>query len=139
MSLATEFVVDCSLTMAWCFEDEATPETDAVLKRLRQSSAIVPAIWPLEVANVLRSGERRGRLTQTQTEQIIVDLKSLSILVEPMEIGRALGHILPPAREQTLTPYDAAYLELALRLGLPLATLDKELRQAAQGLGVTLL
>jgi len=139
VSLAAEFVVDCSLTMAWCFEDEATPETDAVLKRLRQSSAIVPAIWPLEVANVLRSGERRGRLTQTQTEQIIVDLESLSILVEPVEIGRALGHILPLAREHALTPYDAAYLELALRLGLPLATLDKELRQAAQGLGVTLL
>ena len=139
MILIAEFVVDCSMTMAWCFEDEATPETDAILKRLRQSSAIAPAIWPLEVANVLRNGKRRSRLTQTQIEQFTADLKSLSIFVEPIDISRALDQILPLAQTHGLTPYDAAYLELALRFGLPLATLDKELRIAAASLGVILL
>ncbi len=68
MSAFAEFVVDCSMTMTWYFEDEATPETDAILKRLKQTIAVVPALWPLEVASVLRIGVRRGRLTPIKLE-----------------------------------------------------------------------
>lgn len=139
MSAFAEFVVDCSMTMAWCFEDEATPETDAILKRLKQTTAVVPALWPLEVASVLRIGERRGRLMPIKLEQFIVLLKSFPITIEQVDTDRALDRILPLAQTHNLTPYDAAYLELALRLGLPLATLDNELIRAATALGVALL
>ena len=136
---ASGFIVDCSMTMAWCFEDETTSQTDAVLDRLETESAFVPTLWSLEVANVLRSAERRGRLIQEKAEKFLVTLQTLPIFMDREAPDRAWDEILPLARIHSLTPYDAAYLELALRLGLPLATLDKELCLAAASLGVILL
>ena len=135
----TGFVVDCSMTMAWFFQDEATPETNAVLARLRQDGATAPALWPLEVANVLAGGERRGRITQADTAGFLTLLRSLPITVDDETPRRAWNDILTLARAHRLTAYDAAYLELALRLGLPLATLDTDLRAAAAALGLTIL
>jgi len=139
LNVIADFIVDCSMTMAWCFEDETTPHTEAVLDRLEQATAFVPSLWPLEVANALRTAERRGRVSQEESESFLVTLRALPMTIDRESADRAWDDILPLARIHSLTPYDAAYLELALRIGLPLATLDKELRSAAQKSGVALL
>ena len=138
-SLIAEFVVDCSVTMAWCFEDETTLQTDTILDKLEHTSAFAPNHWRLEVANALRTAERRGRVAVEKSAAFLVILRALPITVDQETSERAWKEILHLSRLHHLTPHDAAYLELALRLGLPLATLDKELRQAAQTVGVTLL
>ena len=134
-----EFILDCSLTMAWCFVSEQTPQTQALLARLSTDEARVPALWPLEVANVLLVSERRGKITQAQAAQFVAALRSLPIVVETDTAGRVWDQVLPLAREHRLSSYDAAYLELALRTGLPLATLDADLKKAASALGVVVL
>ncbi len=133
------FVVDASVTMSWCFEDEATSYTESVLERLDDSSATVPTIWPLEVANILLLGERRGRIPRSKTERFVRVLRELRISVEGSHTATALGPVLQLGREYGLTSYDAAYLELAMRRGLPLATLDGRLADAAEGAGVSLV
>ena len=133
------FVVDASVTMSWCFEDEATSYTESVLERLHDSSATVPTIWPLEVANILLLGERRGRIPRAKTERFVRVLRELQISVEGSPSATALDPVLRLGREYGLTSYDAAYLELAMRRGLPLATLDARLADAAGGAGVPLV
>ncbi len=133
------FVVDASVTMSWCFEDEATSYTESVLERLRGSSAAAPAIWPLEVANILLLGERRGRIPRTKTESFVRVLQDLRVSVENESPAKVLGPTLQIGREHGLTSYDASYLELAMRRGLPLATLDRRLADAAREAGVPLV
>ena len=133
------FVVDNSVVMAWCFEDEASPYTEGVLDRLQETAAVVPAIWPLEVANVLLMAERRDRLTEAQNAHFAQLLQVLPIAVEEADVARILGAVLAVARAHRLSAYDAAYLELAARQGLPLATQDGRLRKAAGNAGVALL
>jgi predicted nucleic acid-binding protein len=133
------FVVDNSVVMAWCFEDEASTYTEGVLDQLRQTQALVPAIWPLEVANVLLIAERRDRLNEAQTAHFAQLLQTLPILVEEVDVGRILGPVLAVGRAHRLSAYDAAYLELAARQGLPLATQDTRLRKAAGSAGVAVL
>jgi len=133
------FVVDNSVVMAWCFEDEVNAYTEAVLDRLRETEAVVPAIWPLEVANVLLLAERHRRLTEAQTTHFVELLKGLPIRVEESDITGALSSILSVGRSHGLSAYDAAYLELAARQGLPLASQDARLRTAAGRAGVTVL
>lgn len=130
------FVLDNSVVMAWYFEDEANAYTTAVLESLAEGEALVPAIWPLEVANVLLVGERRGRSTEARTSRFIALLEALPIRVDAATPQRALSSILTLAREQRLSAYDAAYLDLAMREGLPLATQDQALRRAAEACGV---
>lgn len=122
--------------MAWCFADEATPETSDLLARMRVSEAIVPAIWPSEVANVLLICERRQRLTQAQAAQFIQLLHTLAITVDAESAMDTLGSVITLGREYSLTAYNAAYLELAMRQGVPLATLDVRLRAAVTRAGV---
>lgn len=129
-------VFDCSITMAWCFEDEATEFTDSVLELLGEGSAKVPSIWPLEVANVLAISERKGRTNQAKITQFLQLLNDLPITVDAKTGEKAFTDVLTLARNNKLTSYDAAYLELALREGLSLATLDKGLKQVAGNLGV---
>lgn len=118
--------------MSWCFEDEVDAYADAVLDRLAGQEALVPCIWPLEVMNVLVMGERWRRLTQAQSLRFQELLLGLPILVEPPP-GRALWFgITSLAREHQLTAYDASYLELALRQGVPLATNDTGLLEALE-------
>ncbi len=133
------FVLDSSMTMAWCFADEATPFTDGLLARLRGGDAAAPAIWPLEVANVVLIAERRQRITQAQAEAFTRLLHSLAIMIDPIIAGSVWGAVMALARRYQLSSYDAAYLELALRLGLPLASLDQRLRGAATAAGVPLV
>lgn len=132
----TRFVLDCSVTMAWCFEDEAADYADAVLTRLAVAEALVPAIWPLEVANVLLVAERRDRLTQADAARFVRLLRTLPISIDTGTSERALDTILDVGREYRLSSYDASYLELAMREGLPLSTQDSALRQAAAKCGI---
>ena len=133
------FVVDNSVVMAWCFEDEASSYTEGVLDQLRGTQAVVPVIWPLEATNVLLIAERRDRLTEAQAAHFAQLLQGLPILVEEADVARTLGPILAVGRAHRLSAYDAAYLELAARQGLPLATQDSRLRKAAGNAGVALL
>jgi predicted nucleic acid-binding protein len=103
------------------------------------AEALVPSIWPLEIANALLVAEKRKRIALAQVTALLRRISGLPISVMPIEAKQAFEQILPVARQQGLSEYDAAYLELALRQGLPLATLDRELRRSAQATGVVLL
>lgn len=113
------FVLDNSVAMAWCFPDEATAFTEAMLDDLRETESFVPSIWPLEVANVLLVAERRQRITTAQASAFAEQLGILPITVEAVSLDDALGPILTTARAQQLSSYDASYLALAMREGLP--------------------
>ncbi len=130
--MASAFVVDTSVVMTWCFEDEASAYADTVLDSLDSSLMVVPPLWQLEVANVLLVAERRKRISRAGVERFLSLLKMLPITIEHDLPGRAFGEVLALAREYNLSSYDAAYLDLALRLGLHLATLDAALLKAAR-------
>jgi len=131
-----EFILDGSLALAWYFRDEADPYADAVAARFPAVRALVPLIWPLEVANALLTGERRQRSTEAQAAKWLGYLRSLPIAVDDETNDRAWDDVLSLGRAHSLSAYDAAYLELALRRGLPLATLDDKLKAAASAVGV---
>jgi predicted nucleic acid-binding protein len=135
----TDFVLDASVALAWCFKDEATEAADRLLARLEAETAAVPTLWSIEVANVLAFGERRQRITPAESADFIARLETLVIVPDEETTPRAFGQILDLSRSQRLTAYDAAYLELAMRLGVPLATKDADLGNAAERLGVTVL
>lgn len=133
------FVLDCSVAAAWLFEDEAAPATDALLRRLRRDGALVPSLWRLELGNVLTQAERSKRTDATRIARWIERLEKLPIVVDPETGSRAFREILALARQERLTTYDAAYLELAMRKAIPLATLDRALSRAARRRGVATL
>jgi predicted nucleic acid-binding protein len=131
-----DLVLDSSVALAWSFQDEVSPYSEAILDHLALAAAVVPGIWPLEIANALLVAERRGRATQARIAEIIDVLTSLPITVDEETSERAMRDTLSLGRTQNLSAYDAAYLELAMRRGLPLATLDQRLRNAAAAVGV---
>ena len=135
----TDLVLDASVALTWCFKNEATAAADRVLEYLAAGAASVPAIWHLEIANVLALSERRRRITPAYSAEFIAVLETLEIVVDEETPSRALGRVLDLAREERLTAYDGAYLELAMRLGLPLASKDGDLCDAAERLGVSVL
>ena len=135
----SEFVLDCSVAVAWLFEDEARPETDALLDRAMESGALVPGLWRLEVGNVLTQAERRRRIDPSKVASYVDVLAELPIATDTETEERALREILALARQEHLTTYDAAYLEVAMRRGIPLATLDRALGRAARRVGVDTL
>ena len=130
------FVLDASVALSWCFETETTHFTDAVLDSLADYTALVPAVWPLEIGNALVVAERRGYLDQASSVRFLNLLLQLSVEVEQESPQRMFGEILLLAREQQLSTYDASYLDLAMRTGLPLASRDGALIQAARRCGV---
>lgn len=133
------FVLDASVALGWCFGDEELAHAERVLHRLATEPAIVPAIWLLEVANGLAVAERRGRLTAADVGRVRTALAALPIELDVPSLDRVLGDVLELARAEGLSAYDAAYLELAVRLGCPLATADHGLRTVAAKVGVGLL
>ena len=135
----TGCVVDASSVLAWCFEDEGGPEADALIDKVATEGADVPGSWSLEVANGLVAGERRGRIKAAESAAFIAMLEELPIAADPASGARALHETMSLAREHRLSAYDAAYLELAMRLGVPLATADRALATAATRAGVVLL
>ncbi len=130
------FVLDCSVTMAWIFPDEASVSTDLLRESLVEDSAFVPALWPVETGNVLLMATRRGRIAKDDWQQIRENLKALPINIDPVSTDRVWGAVLDLADTHRISAYDAMYLELALRLRLPLATLDRDLAAAARASGV---
>ena len=118
----TALVIDSSAALSWCFEDEASPETDALFERVRDLGAVVPGLWHLEVANVLLQAEKRGRITAGDVTMRLDLTAALPITTDSETTARAWREILALARAQELTTYDASYLELAIRRGLPLQT-----------------
>ena len=132
------FVLDCSVTIAWLFKDEASPKTDKLRATLVETEALVPALWPLEVANVLLVATRKGRLKRAEVPRVVELLSALPITVDARTAPQALGATFSLAHEYGLSAYDAAYLELATREAVPLATLDKALAKAAKRCGVEL-
>lgn len=131
-------VIDASLTMTWYFEDEATAATEALLDVVAKSGAVVPPLWRLEVASGLQSGIRRKRIDAAYRDASMADLGRMPITVDPDTDIYVWTTTLRLADRYRLTIYDACYLELAQRRSLPLATLDAELRAAAQALGLPL-
>ncbi|MFN0305805.1 MAG: type II toxin-antitoxin system VapC family toxin [Burkholderiales bacterium] len=133
------FVLDSSVSLAWCFEDEHTAATDVLLERIVESGAAAPSLWPLEVLNGLAMAERRRRVDAERRQRLVGFLRDLPVTIDDETASQAWVVTAELAARFRLTLYDAAYLELAQRLGLPLATLDQELRAAGGALGVTLL
>lgn len=133
------WVADCSVAMAWCFEDEATPRTETLLDRTETDAVVVPLHWPLELANVLRTAVKRGRLSESQSAQKAAALMSLSVRYDGLTHQLAFTTTYQLAQKYKLTSYDAAYLELAIRLGAELATNEEALIGAAKKAGVALL
>jgi predicted nucleic acid-binding protein len=129
--MSSRFVVDNSVVMSWCFEDEGDTYAEDVLESLEAAEAFVPAIWPLEVGNVLLVAERKKRLSHASAVRFLDLLGGLPIAVEQEPPDRMLKEILSLAREHELSTYDASYLDLAMRLDLPISTLDTSLLKAA--------
>jgi predicted nucleic acid-binding protein len=123
------FVLDASVVASWCFPDEFAPNAEAALRRIAQETALAPALLWFELRNVLLMGERRNRLSEAQTTSFLKYIGEL-----PVEVDRDPddGVVLSLARAYRLSVYDAVYLELAQRKGLPLATLDNALMAAAR-------
>ncbi len=133
------FVLDNSVTMRWFFGDGKPAERTfaaKVLAALRTETAIVPATWGLEVANVIARAEAKALVTEARSEEFLELLEAVSIEVDGATFAHARGGTLQLARRHNLPAYDASYLELALRRGLPLATLDEDLHRAAKKAGV---
>lgn len=134
------FVLDCSVTMTWFFEHEANKETDELLERLGGSEkAVVAQHWALEITNVLLNAERSKKKTAADTTRFLTLLGKLAIEADVHTEDHATTTTLALGRRHKLSSYDAAYLELAMRLGLPLATLDEDLRKAAKAEGIVAL
>jgi len=130
-----DFVLDNSVSMRWLLETPKSSDqkyAEKVLKSLSDVDSIVPNLWHLEVSNVLLGAEKRTDIDVGDSEGFIIQLENLPIYVDPLTANQVFSRIINIARNYKLTTYDASYLELAMREGVPLATLDKDLRKAAK-------
>jgi predicted nucleic acid-binding protein len=131
--------LDASVAMAWCFEDERNPESDAVLDRIITKGAFVPSLWKIEVANSLQVAIRRKRIDRQYRDLVLARLQNLPIETDPETSLHVWSEGIRLADRYGLTLYDAVYLELAIRRRLPLATLDGDLAEAGRQAGLPLL
>ena len=137
--MGEDFVVDNSVVMSWCFRDETNRYGDRILDRLEDATGFVPAIWPLEVCNVLAVAERNKRISEAGSARFLALLSELPITVERESPDRMMKEIFALARKHRLSTYDASYLDLAMRKGLSMATLDNNLSAAARRSKVPIL
>ena len=137
----SRYVLDNTVTMAWCFDDETTAFTEMLLNRLSTltDTALVPALWLYEVANVTELGVRKGRITEDKARDFLDSLGDLPIEVKNPSRQRMFDAVRALAKRFKLTAYDASYLELAIRHQLPLAALDNPSGRAAKAAGAVLL
>jgi len=134
------FIPDASVALAWRFADEATPYTESLLDRLAKGEEVaVPSNWPLEVINGLIQAKRKARVSEIEIQRFIADLSSFYIVVDADHSFSRLGAVRDIAERHGLTSYDAAYIELAMRLNLPLASLDLDLLAAAKTAGLVVI
>ncbi|MBV8456691.1 MAG: type II toxin-antitoxin system VapC family toxin [Acetobacteraceae bacterium] len=131
-------VLDASCVFPWLFEDEASPAADAMLAVVGRQGAVVPSLWHVEVANGLGLAERRKRVSPADVHEAVALIRGLALTTDEMVPAYAFGTVLDLMRSHRVTAYDAVYLELAARLGLPLATNDRHLRAVANATGVAL-
>lgn len=132
-------VLDASETVSWCFEDETSPESETLLDLLKTTAiAVVPSIWRVEVANALLMAERRKRIAAEATVAFLDVLLKLNVIADSEGDETTWRRIVTLAREKGLTSYDASYLELAIRMNVPIATKDARLIKAAEACGVPL-
>ncbi|MBF0153022.1 MAG: type II toxin-antitoxin system VapC family toxin [Magnetococcales bacterium] len=136
--MTSSFVLDNSVSMAWLFSDQGGVYVETVMESFLEKEAIVPGVWPLEVANILSRAERHKIIQKADSARFVALLDSLPIQVIQESSQRIFANILDLSRTHGLTSYDASYLDLAMRQGIPLATLDKKLRKAAHQAGVIL-
>lgn len=132
------FVVDASVILAWCLDDESSDTADVIVKRLLSEGAMAPAHWPVELANALRSAERRGRIDEQSFDRLRIKLSGLPVEIVPVELSTALG-VVDTARRHDLSVYDATYLDLADVRGVGLATVDVRLADACRMAGIPLI
>jgi predicted nucleic acid-binding protein len=132
------FVIDASVIVAWCLEDESSEAADATVERLMAEGAIAPAHWPIEIASALRSAERRGRLDEASIGRLRPRLTALPIEILPAEFSTALS-VIDTARRLDLSVYDARYVDLADIRGVGLATVDARLAHACRVAGIPLI
>lgn len=132
--MSTNFILDCSITMAWCFEDEFDEYAHSILSSFNQSKALVPSLWNLEVTNVLLMAEKRNKLTPADSIRFLELLNSLPIYTSDLNLS--MSEIITTARLNKLTTYDATYLLLAMHEGLMLATKDIALINACNENGI---
>jgi predicted nucleic acid-binding protein len=136
----SRFIVDASVVLAWCFPDEHSEVAERVAKMFQYGdSAIAPSFWPYEILNALLVGEKRKRISHTLIHTFLNDLAALPIQLQMLSADAVFEKIQSVSRQFGLTPYDAAYLELATANGLPLATLDRDLIRACKNANVKLL
>jgi predicted nucleic acid-binding protein len=134
------FVLDNSVTMRWCFEQTSTPYSDAILQKMDSGAeAVVPVLWLYEVVSVLAKAERKGSITPDKVDRFLDDLRSYSITVDQDNFDQIFTDVHRLAVQYGLTGYDASYLDLAIRKGFPIATLDEDLQKAAVASGVKLV
>mgnify|MGYP001360630005 CR=1 FL=1 len=132
-------VLDCSIAVSWCFEDEASEATDQLLLKVQEQGALVPALWYLEFGNVLIQAKKKGRISEIQLMAGMDLIRQLPISTDPISPNKTMNVIMLLAIEHGLTTYDASYLELALRFNISLLTKDAHLRKAANKLGIQVL
>ncbi len=130
-------VIDASVALPWFFADERCGEADQILTETYRDGATVPVLWPIEVGNALMVGFRRRRISEFDWHKSLATLERIPIIIEPLNHRRALTNVPPLAQKYGLTFYDAMYLDLAIRLSLPLATFDTKLQQAARAASVS--
>ena len=132
-------VLDASVALAWCFRDEQSAEAIAILHQVETEFAIVPAIFPLELINVLGDAERRRRISAAAIAEFLEQIRAYDIRIDEISARRVYTDVLNLVRNEGLAAYDAAYLEIAVRSGLPLATGDRALASAARRNGVAVI
>lgn len=139
MNLPDRYVLDCSAALSWLFEDESSPMIDSLLDALPTSTAIVPDLWYIELANSLNVAIKRKRLDVKKVEQIIDRVLLLPIHVSSIHSNDVLTRVRKLAKQHGLSVYDAVYLDLALQLQMPLATLDEKLKTSAHQEGIAVI
>jgi predicted nucleic acid-binding protein len=129
-------VIDASVALAWCFPDEASDYADSVLFAVENQTVIVPSLWAVEITNALLIGERRRRIRQPEIRRFVDLLNGLSVVEDRQPFADTVSNVLPLAQEHGLSAYDAAYLDVAVRHQIPLATLDGALQKACNTAGI---
>jgi predicted nucleic acid-binding protein len=132
----TGIVIDASVALAWCFPDEASAYADKVLVALEGHAVVVPALWSIEITNALLIAERRKRVKQPEIRRFVELLSELTVVMDSRSVTETVSNILPLGGEHLLSAYDAAYLDVAIRHGAPLATLDRHLQKAGDKVGI---